>query len=61
MDDHNEQRRIRREKLDKLKEMGINPYPYRFAFTHRAAALLEEGEALIEAETEVALAGLLNV
>ena len=59
MDDHNEQRRIRREKLAKLRGMGVNPYPYRFAFTHRAADLLAQGDALMEAETAVALAGRL--
>ena len=30
----NELKRIRREKLVKLREMGINPYPYGFQRTH---------------------------
>ncbi|MCZ6559023.1 MAG: lysine--tRNA ligase [SAR324 cluster bacterium] len=59
MEDHNEQRRIRREKLAKLREMGIEPYPYRFAFTHRAAELMDQGDALLDSQEQVALAGRL--
>ena len=45
-----EQEVIRREKLDKLKEMGINPYPAAlYPVTHRADAIendYEEVEAI---------------
>lgn len=38
--------RIRREKLGKLREMGINPYPYRYRRTHTSRALTEHFETL---------------
>lgn len=59
MEDQNEQQKIRLEKLDQLREQGVNPYPYRFAFTHRATELLANGETLLETGEEVALAGRL--
>ncbi len=59
MEDHNEQRRIRLQKLARLRELGVEPYPYRFAFTHRAAQVRAEGERLVESEQSIALAGRL--
>ncbi|MGA1385738.1 MAG: OB-fold nucleic acid binding domain-containing protein, partial [Flavobacteriaceae bacterium] len=48
-----EQEVIRREKLDKLKEMGINPYPAAlYPVTHRAHAIendYEEGLSVVVA------------
>ncbi|MFC1575287.1 lysine--tRNA ligase [Gemmatimonadota bacterium] len=47
-EDLNQVMRIRREKLDLLKEKGIEPFAYRFDRTHRAheaAALFNEAEA----------------
>ena len=43
----NDQVEARLEKLGKLKAMGINPYPYGFAFTHDSAALLAEKDQLL--------------
>jgi lysyl-tRNA synthetase, class II len=43
----NDQVEARLEKLRKLREMGINPYPYGFAPTHDSAALLAEKEKLL--------------
>ncbi len=62
MEEHseqNQQRRIRLEKLARLRELGVEPYPYKFAFTHRAATLLEQGDQLMADETAIALAGRL--
>jgi lysyl-tRNA synthetase, class II len=63
----NDQVEARLEKLRKLRDMGINPYPYGFTLTHDSAALLAAKDALLpapvaEGETaapgaEVAFAG----
>jgi lysyl-tRNA synthetase class 2 len=42
----NELMRIRREKLARLRQMGINPYPYAFRRTHRAREIVEGFERL---------------
>ncbi|OGB61766.1 MAG: lysine--tRNA ligase [Caldithrix sp. RBG_13_44_9] len=44
----------RREKLLKLQEMGINPYPYEFSRTHSSADILADFEKLQEKEVAVA-------
>ena len=59
MEEHQDLPGVRLEKLNKLKALGVNPYPYRFAFTHRAPQVLEQGEVLIQSAQEVALAGRL--
>ena len=43
-------RQVRLEKLDKLREMGINPYPYKFEVTHKAAPLQESYAHLADEE-----------
>jgi lysyl-tRNA synthetase class 2 len=53
----NDQVEARLEKLGKLREMGINPYPYRFPLTHDSAALAANREALLASGDEVAFAG----
>ncbi|HKP96730.1 MAG TPA: lysine--tRNA ligase [Fibrobacteria bacterium] len=54
----NDQVEARLEKLRKLREMGINPYPYGFAPTHDSAALLaEKAKLLPAAEGEAPQAG----
>lgn len=53
-----ELKRTRREKLDQLRELGINPYPYEYDVTHRADDILENFSDFEENET-VRLAGRL--
>lgn len=53
----NDQVEARLGKLDKLREMGINPYPYRFAFTHDSAGLAAARDSLLASGEEVAFAG----
>ena len=48
------------EKLGKLREMGINPYPYRFAFTHDSAGLQAAKEALLASGEDIAFADTLG-
>jgi lysyl-tRNA synthetase class 2 len=41
----------RLEKLKRLKDRGVNPYPYRFPFTHRLGEVLEKYAAAGEEES----------
>jgi lysyl-tRNA synthetase class 2 len=50
---------LRREKLAKLRELGIDPYPVASARTHNVSQILADREAWIASETEVTLAGRL--
>jgi lysyl-tRNA synthetase class 2 len=47
----------RREKLKKLKEKNINPYPYSFKKTHSSSEIIKNFEKLSTDETEVKIAG----
>jgi len=49
----------RLDKLKKLTEMGIRPYPYRFERTHMAHEVADRLEELAAAKTEVKVAGRL--
>ncbi len=49
----------RRGKLEKIKSLGIDPYPYRFERTHSFEAVIERFDALSAAEETVTLAGRL--
>jgi lysyl-tRNA synthetase class 2 len=53
----NDQVEARLETLRKLREKGINPYPYRFPLTHDSAALKANQEALLASGETVAYAG----
>jgi len=48
---------VRLEKLEGLRAVGMNPYPYRFERTHTAADCRSHEAALSEAGATVALAG----
>lgn len=47
--------RIRRQKIDHLKQQQIEPYPYKYDRTHAIAELQEQFDALAAAETVVRL------
>lgn len=44
-------------KLHKLREMSVNPYPYRFQRTHSIELAIRDEESLSAGETKIALAG----
>ncbi|MBD0266987.1 MAG: lysine--tRNA ligase [Cyanobacteria bacterium Co-bin8] len=53
-------RAIRLQKVEDLKQLGLNPYAYRWEITHHAAELQEKYADIVagqEVETEVSLAG----
>lgn len=43
----NEQQAIRREKLDSLRKLGVNPYPYSYEVTHSSQDILNNENTLI--------------
>jgi len=47
----------RREKLGKLKERNINPYPYNFKRNHTSSEIIQNFERLEGEQTEVKIAG----
>jgi len=48
-----EQQEIRLEKLQKLRELGVNPYPFEYEVTHHSADILENEDKFIsEDDTE---------
>ncbi len=55
MEDYNQLVAIRKEKLEKIRELGINPYPYVYNQTHFSEEIKEQFETL-EGQT-VAVAG----
>lgn len=59
VNDTNEQREIRISKLDQIRALGYDPFGQKFAFTHRAADVLENAQALEESGEHVRLAGRL--
>jgi lysyl-tRNA synthetase class 2 len=55
--DAGRERENRITKLQKLRELGVDPYPYRFQRTHRIAEAIADREALISKEASLTLAG----
>jgi len=53
-DELNEILRNRRNNLDKLRELNINPFPFRFERTHLAVDVVANFESLAESEVSVA-------
>jgi len=53
----NEFVKVRLGKLEKMREQGLNPYPYKFAITHNSNELREKAEEFIANNQEVSWAG----
>ncbi|RMI02877.1 MAG: lysine--tRNA ligase [Calditrichaeota bacterium] len=54
MEDYNQLVLQRRQKLEKLRELGINPYPYKFDRTHTSARIKENFDQLEDQTVRVA-------
>lgn len=50
---------VRRDKLRKMKELGINPYPNKAKRTHTIQELRDKQDTFVEAEQQVIIAGRL--
>jgi len=55
--DGGSEREVRIRKLEELRALGVNPYPYRFERTHTLAGAAENEEALSAADASAAVAG----
>jgi lysyl-tRNA synthetase class 2 len=51
--------KLRQEKLEKIKALGIDPYPVESSRSHFISALMENKEALLASETSVTIVGRL--
>jgi lysyl-tRNA synthetase class 2 len=49
--------RVRREKLQKIRDLGIEPFPYKFERTHLSSNVIDDFDKLSEAEETVRVAG----
>ncbi len=59
MSELSNQMQARLDKLEKLRSLGVNPYPYSFEKTHSISEVKEKQDALMEEETELTLCGRL--
>lgn len=57
----NDQMLIRREKLEKIRALGVEPYGQRFDWDHHAADIRKEAEQLEKEETHVRIAGRIMI
>lgn len=57
----NDQMIIRREKLDKIRALGVEPYGQKFEWDHHAADIRKEAEQLEKDETHVRIAGRIMI
>ena len=60
MENLNQLLAVRRQKLQKLKELGINPYPNRSERTNRIKELWENKDEFIESEQKIVVTGRLT-
>lgn len=59
MSESSNQIQARLDKLNKLKDLGVNPYPYRFEKSHSIEEVLKTKENLIDSEEEIRISGRL--
>ena len=59
MSELNDQMKARLDKLAKLREMGINPYPYAYKRTHDIASVLREFDGLEKSQEKIKIRGRL--
>lgn len=60
MDNMNQLLAVRRDKMNKVKALGINPFPNRCERTHRIEELLAGQEAFVASEEQIIIVGRLN-
>jgi lysyl-tRNA synthetase class 2 len=59
MDNNTDQQQIRLGKLEKIRNLGTEPYPYSFKRSHTVPEIIEQSEQLMENEQTVTIAGRL--
>ena len=59
MENKADQKQIRLDKLNKIRKLGINPYPYSFKRSHTIPELYENAEAILQSQEKITIAGRL--
>lgn len=59
MDDQHRLLQLRREKLQKIEDLGVAPYPHGFERSHPLRDVVSQADAMVEAGTRVRVAGRL--
>ena len=59
MDIKVDQQHIRLEKLEKIRELGTEPYPYSFKRSHTVPEVIEQAEQLLDEQKTITIAGRL--
>src|SRR3970040_410685 len=49
----------RKKKLERIRELGYNPYPYEYKRTHTIEQIISDKDTLVNAKDEVSIAGRL--
>ena len=57
MDEKVDQLKIRLGKLEKIRELGIEPYPYSFKQSHTLLEVMEQSDELLENQQVITIAG----
>ncbi|HPR18360.1 MAG TPA: lysine--tRNA ligase [Candidatus Cloacimonadota bacterium] len=60
MENENQLLKVRREKLEKVRNLGVDPYPNRCKRTHKIGELIEKKDKFLESGEKVVIAGRLN-
>lgn len=60
MENINQLLKVRREKLQKVRDLGINPFPNRCKRTHKIGELIKEKDTFLESGEKVTITGRLN-
>ena len=59
MNEQNPQRQVREHKLDQIRALGVEPYPYCFEWSHSISEIKQQAETLLENQTPLRIAGRL--
>ena len=59
MENKENQQQIRLNKLKKIRELGIDPYPYSYQISHTIPEIYKKSEELIKSQENISIAGRL--
>jgi lysyl-tRNA synthetase class 2 len=59
MEKQADQQQIRLDKLNKIRDLGAEPYPYSFQRSHTIPDIIEQAEELLKKEEQITIAGRL--
>ena len=59
MENKENQQQIRLNKLEKIRQLGIDPYPYSYQISHTIPEIYKNAEVLIKSQSDISIAGRL--